>query len=600
MRNVFLTLTFFFLSLGISKAQIGIGTNTPNPAAQLDVSSSNKGLLMPRVALVSLTSWSPLPATPTDGMILYNTATAGTGNTAVIPGFYYWTNSMWVSIAQVPATSPAFQVTALNCLASIPATGTYEQTTPVSAGASKTITVTPNAAGAYSISTNTVAGVSFSAAGTFTAGQAGSPQNILLLASGTPTSSGLKTFIVTAGAQVCTFNINFTSPAVFNCNNIISTLTQAILVSGNSYTGTVTLPYTAGNGNSYPSNSLISNGLTLSSSAGTYAAGGGSVVYTLSGTYTGTGGAVAFTLPESGCTVYMGGATFNPNSLSCGNTPSGTYAINTTMTAANTKLISVTSNTIGYYTASTNTVNGVSFSGSGFIGNIGGTNITLTATGTPAAAGTYSFTVTVGGLTCAFNVTFTALANFSCAGITTTFTGNFVNGTSYNATITEPYTAGNNSAYAAPSIGPIDGLTLSAAAGTYLAGGGSIVYTISGTYTGVTNAQEVFTFPESGCSITLGAATASALNCGGVLIGSYAAGIPMTPGNTKNITVTVVNPGGYSISSTQNGVTFSGSGIFSSAGAQNVTLTASGTPLSGGNFTYTFSIGAANCGTTIN
>jgi hypothetical protein len=599
MRRILLTaITVIFFSVEFASAQIGIGTTTPNPAAQLDVSSANKGLLMPRVALVAASSWSPLTSTPTEGMILYNTATSGTGTDAVAPGFYYWANSMWIAIAQVPSTSPGFQVTALNCQAATPATGTYEQNTPILAGASKTVTVTPNAAGAYSVSTNTVAGVTFSAAGTFTAGQAGIPQNILLLASGTPASSGLKTFIVTAGAQVCTFNINFTTPAVFNCGSLVSTLTQAQLVSGNSYSGTVTLPYTSGNGNAYPANTLTSNGLTLASTAGTYLAGGGSIVYTLSGTYSGTGGGISFTLPESGCVVFMGGATFNANSLGCGNNPGGTYALNTPMTATNTKTISFTANTIGYYSASTNTVNGVTFSGTGFIGNIGSSTVTLTATGTPAAAGLYNFTVTVGGLACTFPITFTAPATFNCGSVSTTFTGNLVNGTVYSGTVTEPYTAGNNTAYSALTVGPQDGLTLSASAGTYLPAGGTITYTISGTYTGPSEGIEIFTLPESGCTVSLGAATYSAasLNCTGQLLGTYLSGIATTAANTKTISISVGTIGGYTLSSTANGVTFSGSGVFfATGGPQTILLTASGTPISTGSFNYTVILGGQTC-----
>ena len=53
----------FVLFLGIASstmAQVGIGTASPSNSAQLDVSSSTKGLLIPRVALTGLNSASPL------------------------------------------------------------------------------------------------------------------------------------------------------------------------------------------------------------------------------------------------------------------------------------------------------------------------------------------------------------------------------------------------------------------------------------------------------------------------------------------------------------------------------------------------------------
>lgn len=48
----------FFLVLLTSNsffAQVGIGTNQPHPSAALDIQSSNKGILLPRVELHSLT-----------------------------------------------------------------------------------------------------------------------------------------------------------------------------------------------------------------------------------------------------------------------------------------------------------------------------------------------------------------------------------------------------------------------------------------------------------------------------------------------------------------------------------------------------------------
>ncbi|WP_428229032.1 hypothetical protein [Flavobacterium sp.] len=50
---------------------------------------------MPRIALTSTTSFAPLTA-HVAGMTVYNTATAGTGATAVVPGYYYNDGAQWV------------------------------------------------------------------------------------------------------------------------------------------------------------------------------------------------------------------------------------------------------------------------------------------------------------------------------------------------------------------------------------------------------------------------------------------------------------------------------------------------------------------------
>jgi hypothetical protein len=74
---------------------VGIGTTAPHPAAILQLQATNKGFLPTQVTLSSATSWSPLVGTPVNGMLVYNTATAGTGANAVSPGYYYWRDGRW-------------------------------------------------------------------------------------------------------------------------------------------------------------------------------------------------------------------------------------------------------------------------------------------------------------------------------------------------------------------------------------------------------------------------------------------------------------------------------------------------------------------------
>lgn len=75
-------------------AQTGIGTTTPNASAKLDVYATNKGFLPPRIALLSTTDVVTI-ASPATGLVIYNTATAGTTPTNVLPGYYYWDGAKW-------------------------------------------------------------------------------------------------------------------------------------------------------------------------------------------------------------------------------------------------------------------------------------------------------------------------------------------------------------------------------------------------------------------------------------------------------------------------------------------------------------------------
>jgi hypothetical protein len=87
---------FFFVVFCVfnSHAQVGIGTDTPNTSAKLDVSASNKGFLPPRVALVSTAGNTSPIAFPATGLIVYNTASSND----VTPGYYYWSGAKWIAV----------------------------------------------------------------------------------------------------------------------------------------------------------------------------------------------------------------------------------------------------------------------------------------------------------------------------------------------------------------------------------------------------------------------------------------------------------------------------------------------------------------------
>jgi hypothetical protein len=86
-------ITFLFACIHMN-AQVGIGTTAPDGGSMLDVFSADKGILVPRVNLTSLSTISPITGSTTTSLLVYNTnATTGTG-------FYYWNNTItrWVKI----------------------------------------------------------------------------------------------------------------------------------------------------------------------------------------------------------------------------------------------------------------------------------------------------------------------------------------------------------------------------------------------------------------------------------------------------------------------------------------------------------------------
>jgi hypothetical protein len=85
----------FITMVNMVHAQIGIGTTSPN--GSLDVTSTNDGLLIPRVAL-SATNVATV-ITPTTSELVYNTFTSALGPNQVSPGYYYWNGAAWIKLA---------------------------------------------------------------------------------------------------------------------------------------------------------------------------------------------------------------------------------------------------------------------------------------------------------------------------------------------------------------------------------------------------------------------------------------------------------------------------------------------------------------------
>lgn len=94
------------LFVSTANAQTGIGTTSPNASAKLDITSTNKGFLPPRVALTAANVFAPVTGlsgttelATAAGLLIYNTATSGTTPNNVVPGYYYWNGTAWIQIS---------------------------------------------------------------------------------------------------------------------------------------------------------------------------------------------------------------------------------------------------------------------------------------------------------------------------------------------------------------------------------------------------------------------------------------------------------------------------------------------------------------------
>lgn len=111
MKKLLIPFTFYFslFTLYFASAQnVGIGTNTPNPSAQLDVTSTNRGFLLPRMTFVQRNSIS----NPATGLMVYCTDCGAKGE------WQGYNGTEWTNMIGGP-TQAAFAVITTTAVSSI-------------------------------------------------------------------------------------------------------------------------------------------------------------------------------------------------------------------------------------------------------------------------------------------------------------------------------------------------------------------------------------------------------------------------------------------------------------------------------------------------
>ena len=79
-------------------AQVGIGTAQPEASSILELSSTNKGLLIPRISLTDVSTSSLDGVNPSAlGLMAFNTNSNITGGSGI--GFYFWDGVTWDKMA---------------------------------------------------------------------------------------------------------------------------------------------------------------------------------------------------------------------------------------------------------------------------------------------------------------------------------------------------------------------------------------------------------------------------------------------------------------------------------------------------------------------
>jgi hypothetical protein len=302
--------------------------------------------------------------------------------------------------------------------------GVYQKDTALNSSNYVDVSVTVNSPGSYLIYSDTVNGMWFRSSGNFSAAGV---QTVRLPGFGKPIAIGTNSFNVFYDSTQCTFSITTIAgvgAAAYSLSGSGSTCINA------SFQGTYTAGVATNASNTMTvevnvttvgtySITSTAGGITFSKSGVFAATGIQTVVLTASGTPS-AAGTVTFPVVagSSTCskdlTVNSGSSagvyTLVGNGSACSGAFSvqGTYTQGTALTAANTVTVQVNVTTVGSYSLTTNTANGVSFSASGTFSVTGLQTVVMAGTGTPVASGSIAYTVTGASTTCTFNLTVVA------------------------------------------------------------------------------------------------------------------------------------------------------------------------------------------------
>ena len=588
--------------------KVGSNPTVLHPSAALEVESTSKGLLPPRMTQAQINAVN----NPATGLLIYCTNCS-------TPGLYVYNGSSWGSITDSNSATSVLVSCSSNAF-----TGNFYNGVALQ-GNKFSVTITNNSFTTAAISFQTsdlvlsgVSGISVTAVSipsvTLNSGQS---QVVEYTLSGVPSSTGTLIGAWSKLALNCTKTVVVTNTAIatLDCGGATS---NGTLTSGAAASGvTSVVAYTGANGGTYNGQSIASTGitgLTATLAAGNFASGNGSLTFNITGTPLGAGTAsFAITIGGKNCTLTR---TVNFPAETIASLDCGGASSNGTLTSG-TAASGVTS-VVAYTGANGGTYNEQSIASTGITGltatlavgtlATGTGSLTFTITGTPSGAGTASFAITIGGQNCTLtrtvNLPAGTIAALDCGGATSN--GTLTSGSAASGvTSVVAYTGANGGTYNEQSIAStgITGLTATLAVGTLATGTGSLTFTITGTPSGAGTASFAITIGGQNCTLTrtvnLPAGTIAALDCGGAISNGTLTSGAAASGVTSVVAYTGGNGGTY------NGQTIASTGVTGltatltagtlATGTGSLTFTITGTPSGAGTASFAITIGGQNC-----
>nr|WP_321234587.1 hypothetical protein [uncultured Psychroserpens sp.] len=98
MKKVLIVLVLILSTINL-QAQIGIGNTNPDASSILDITSSDKGVLVPRISLANVSNLTTPINSPATGLLIWNTNASAIGGNGI--GFYFFNGAQWTPLTQV-------------------------------------------------------------------------------------------------------------------------------------------------------------------------------------------------------------------------------------------------------------------------------------------------------------------------------------------------------------------------------------------------------------------------------------------------------------------------------------------------------------------
>lgn len=217
MKKLFINSLIALFITTINYAQVAINTDSsePNTSAMLDVKSTDKGFLPPRMTSMQRDAIS----SPAAGLFIFNT----TDKT-----LEFYDGSAWAQLSYVNPSNAGYTIGIGGICSNTIVNGTYESSIALSGSNTINMDVVVTSTGDWSISSDLINGYSYSGSGTFAS--TGTLQ-ITLDGSGTPALSQTDYFTLTSdnGGGSCTFSVT----VVPNIPNVTNPTTGKIWMDRN-------------------------------------------------------------------------------------------------------------------------------------------------------------------------------------------------------------------------------------------------------------------------------------------------------------------------------------------------------------------------------